>query len=148
MVRPGVHESAIFENCALATEGRQPRYWNQLGAGLRGIRNMARSGMEACRIHPVSGRAHALLQPRRLRNGWQTTALDRAHRVVSGRRGDTREVQPSRRIYSKLEPSMSRDERFTELEEYISAGYGDTMQSKIPADWRTRPKRIQDEICT
>lgn len=36
-----------------------------------------------------------------------------------------------------------RDERFTELEEYIAAGYGDTRPSKIPKDWRTRIPSMQ-----
>lgn len=36
-----------------------------------------------------------------------------------------------------------RDERFTELEEYIAAGYGDTRPSKIPKDWRTRIPAMQ-----
>ena len=32
----------------------------------------------------------------------------------------------------------ARNERFTELEEMIRAGWGDRRQDQIPPDWRTR----------
>jgi len=44
---------------------------------------------------------------------------------------------------------MASNERLTELEELIRAGYGDMPQDQIPKDWRTRPRpEVAREILT
>ena len=43
----------------------------------------------------------------------------------------------------------ARNERFTELEEMIRAGWGDRRQDQIPPDWRTRrPHPIVSDFLT